>query len=90
MVGTILWWNQAKTSGLVQVVNENGEVTKYWLLESRIVQRPQQIKAGNHVKFFNALHPKRQDLLPTAIGVVVSEHPFVDSGVGALAQGASS
>src|SRR5256885_5263091 len=90
MIGTILFWNQTKTSGLVQVITNDRVVTKYWLLESQITQRPQIIKAGYYVEFPDALQPRRQDLLPVICRAVVSEHPFVDAGVDALTAGARS
>jgi len=86
MVGRIVWWNSEKTQGVIQVVDEHGVVSKYFLPESKVVQRPQQIKAGYFVKFSDALQAKRQDLLPVAINVTVSEFPFAEhAGANTLA-----
>jgi hypothetical protein len=78
MTGTILWWQADRTQGVIQVVDEHGIVFKFFLLGSRIIQRPEKIRSGHFVKFSDALQPKRQDLLPIAVNVVVSEHPFTD------------
>jgi len=43
MIGRLLWWSSEKTQGVVQVLDEHGIVSKYFLLESKVVQRPQQI-----------------------------------------------
>ncbi len=86
MVGRILWWSSEKTQGVIQVVDEHGVVSKYFLPESKVVQRPHQIKAGYFVRFSDALQAKRQDLLPIAINVTVSEFPFTEhAGANALA-----
>ena len=88
MVAKILWWNSQKTQGICQVVDEHGVVQKYFLLESQIVQRPQQIRAGYYAKFRDVLAPRRPDLLPVAVNVVVSERAFVEhAGVDALKAG---
>jgi hypothetical protein len=92
MVGRILWWDDVKATGIIQIVDAQGVATKYFLLGSKIVQRPQQIKASNYVKFRDALQPKRPDLLPVAINVVVSERPLTESvvsGASALLGGVS-
>ena len=89
MVAKIIWWSQQKTQGICQVVDEHGIVSKYFLLESQIVQRPQQIRVGYYAKFRDVLAPRRPDLLPVAVNVVVSEHPFAEhAGVDALKAGA--
>jgi len=86
MIGRLLWWSSEKTQGVVQVLDEHGIVSKYFLLESKVVQRPQQIKPGYFVKFSDAIQAKRQDLLPIAINVTVSEYPFTEhAGAAALA-----
>jgi hypothetical protein len=74
MIARILWWNDEKTQGVAQVVDEQGIVSKYFLLASKIVQRPQQIRAGMQVKFTEVLQAKRQDLLPIAINVTVEPY----------------
>lgn len=76
MIGQIVWWSDARTQGLVTVTNERGEVEKFFLLASQIVQRPETIRAGYYAKFRDALRARRSDLLPLAVGVVVSETPF--------------
>ena len=85
MVGEIVWWSDEKTQGLITVTNERGEVEKFFLLSSQIVHRPEKIKAGYYAKFRDALKARRPDLLPLAVGVVVSETPFDNPGLGALA-----
>ena len=84
MQGTIIWWNPAKTQGVV-VVTENGIVQKYFLLQSRISRSPEVIKAGQWAKFVSAAPPPKQGLLPVAQAVEVSETAFIDTGVAALA-----
>jgi hypothetical protein len=87
MVGRVVWWNEYKTSGICSVSDEHGVTQTYFLLASKIVQRPASIEPGYYVKFKDVLQPKRQGLLPTPINVVISEHPFVDAGVAGLAGG---
>lgn len=84
MQGMIVWWSVAKSHGVVSVT-ENGENQRYFLLLSRIVSAPERIRAGQHVKFVSSVSAKRPDLLPVASGVTISEAPFVDDGVDALA-----
>jgi hypothetical protein len=84
MQGTIVWWSAAKSHGVVSVT-ENGQNQRYFLLLSRIVSAPEQIRAGQHVKFVSAVPANRPDLLPVASGVTISETSFVDAGVNALA-----
>jgi cold shock CspA family protein len=76
-LGTIVWWNQAKGQGVAAVEN-----TRYFILASRIVSGPADIRAGDHVEFKDFLKPKRPDLLPVAIGVVIFSK--IDAGVSAL------
>jgi hypothetical protein len=85
MVAKILWWNEAKTQGIAQIVGEDGVVSKYFLLGSQIVQRPAVIKPGYYAKFRDALQPRRPDLLPVAVGVVVLEYAPTEVNVGANA-----
>lgn len=89
MQGTIVWWSVAKSHGVVSVT-ENGQNQRYFLLLSRIVSAPEQIRAGQYVKFVTAVTAKRPDLLPVASGVTISEAPFVDAGVDALASKAGA
>ena len=51
---------------------------------------PEQIRAGQYVKFVSAVPAKRPDLLPVASGVTISETPFVDAGADALASKAGA
>jgi hypothetical protein len=85
MVGRIVWWSEYKTSGICSLTDEHGVVQTYFLLASKIVQRPVKIEPGYYVKFKDVLQPKRQGLLPTPINVVVSDHPFTDVNAGASA-----
>jgi hypothetical protein len=84
MIAKIIWWDQHRTQGVMQVVNEQGIVKKFFLLESKIVQRPAEIRTGMLSKFTDALEPKRPDLLPVAINVVVFSQPLVIADVEAL------
>src|SRR2546427_3517773 len=47
--GTIVWWSVAKFHGVVSVT-EYGQNQRYFLLLSRIVSAPEQIRAGQYVK----------------------------------------
>jgi hypothetical protein len=86
MQGTIVWWSVAKSHGVVSVT-VNGENQRYFLLLSRIVSAPEQIRAGQNVKFVTAIPAKRPDLLPVASGVIISEASSVEAGVDALKAG---
>jgi cold shock CspA family protein len=77
-LGTIIWWNQTKGQGVAAVEN-----TRYFILASRIISGPDDIRAGDHVEFEDFLKPKRPDLLPVATGVVIFRK--IDAGIGALA-----
>ena len=85
MVGRIVWYSDYKTQGLVTVTNEHGEAQSYFLLLSKIVKRPEKIQAGNFVKFHKIIPAARQGLLPVALEVIVSEHPFTETSAGAAA-----
>jgi cold shock CspA family protein len=76
--GTIVWWNQTKGQGAASVEN-----TRYFILASRIISGPDDIQAGDDVEFKDFLKPKRPDLLPVAIGVVILRR--VNAGITALA-----
>lgn len=78
--GPIVWWNQAKGQGTAAVGN-----IRYFILASRIISAPDDIRAGDYVEFKDFLKPKRPDLLPVAIGVVVFRK--VDAGADALRAG---
>ena len=78
--GTIVWWNQTQGQGTAAV-----ESTRYFILASRIISAPDEIRAGDHVEFKDFLKPKRPDLLPVAVGIVVSRK--VDTGADALKAG---
>ena len=84
MIAKIIWWDQHRTQGVVQVVSEQGIVRKFFLLESKIVQRPAEIRTGMFAKFTDVLEPKRPDLLPVAINVVLFSQPQVIASVEAL------
>jgi hypothetical protein len=78
VIGRILWYSEHKSQGII-LVDNGGEVgTRYFLLKSKIIKSPAVISAGMYVKFKDYLNPKRPDLLPVAVQVVVSENPFVD------------
>jgi hypothetical protein len=85
MVAKILWWNESKTQGVAQVLDKQGVVSKYFLLGSQIVQRPAIIRPGYYVRFRDALAPRRPDLLPVAVGAVVSEYAPTEVNIGANA-----
>jgi hypothetical protein len=84
MVGTVIWYNTARKQGLI-AVTENGIVQKYFLLESRIARCPEIIRPGQYVKFEAFAPPPRPGLLPYAMAVEISNEPFIDSGLAALA-----
>lgn len=83
MQGTIIWYNAAKTQGII-AVTENGIVQKFFLLQSRIARSPEVIRAGQFARFVGIAPPPKPGLLPVALGVEISETPFVDSGIDAL------
>jgi hypothetical protein len=85
MQGRIIWWSSAKTKGILSATDENGENRRYFILLSRILSAPEVIEAGDHAKFTHYLSPKRPDLLPVAVNVVISKTPFVDAGLSAFA-----
>jgi hypothetical protein len=85
MRGTVVWWSNRNSQGVASVT-ENGVNTRYFLLQSRILSAPDDIRPGDHVKFESFLKPKGTGLLPLAIGVIISRTPFVDAGANALAK----
>lgn len=89
MEGIVLWWSNKNSQGVASVT-ENGINTRYFLLQSRILSGPDDIRPGDHVKFESVLKPKGLGLLPLAVGVVISRARFVDAGADALASKAVS
>jgi hypothetical protein len=86
MQGTIIWYNAAKTQGII-AVTENGIVQKFFLLQSRIARSPEVIKAGQFARFVGFAPPPKPELLPVALAVEISEIPFADAGIEALKVG---
>ena len=86
MQGTIVWYSPSKTQGIISVT-ENGIVQKYFLLLSRIQRSPEIIRAGQFARFLAVAPPPKPGLLPVALAVEISDMPFVDAGVSALAGG---
>jgi len=84
MIGRVVWFSEERTQGLVTVKNERGEVQSYFLLLSKIVKRPEKIRAGQYVKFHKIIPAARQGLLPLILEAIISEHPFPDAGITAL------
>ena len=84
MQGTIIWYNTAKTQGVIAVL-ENGMIQKYFLLQSRIARSPEVIRAGQFARFVAVASPPKPGLLPVALAVEISGTPFIDAGVNALA-----
>ncbi len=72
MIARIVWWSEYKTSGICSVTDEHGVVQSYFLLASKIVQRPQRIQPGDYAKFSKIIPAARQGLLPLAADVVIS------------------
>ena len=86
MQGTIVWYSPKQTQGIISVT-ENGIVQKFFLLQSRIARSPEVIKAGQFARFMAVAPPPKSGLLPVALAVEVSDTPFIDAGVDALAGG---
>jgi len=84
MLGTITWWSAVKCHGII-TVTKNGIVQKYFLLHNRIARSPEVIKAGQFARFIAVAPPPKPGLLPVALAVEISDMPFVDAGVDALA-----
>jgi hypothetical protein len=84
MIGTIVWYNAARSQGLI-AVTQNGIVQKYFLLESRVARSPEIIRPGQYAKFEAFAPPPRPGLLPYALAVEISNEPFIESGIAALA-----
>ena len=83
MVGTVVWYNDARSQGLI-AVTQNAIVQKYFLLESKIARRPEIIRPGQYAKFEAFAPAPRPGLLPYALAVEISTEPFIDSGIAAL------
>jgi hypothetical protein len=81
MEGKVAWWSNKNSQGVASV---NGE--RFFLLQSRILSGPDDIRPGDNVRFDSYLQPKGPGLLPLAIGVVISRKPFVHAGADALAK----
>ena len=79
MLGRIIWWSEKNSQGICGVTEPNGDVRRYFILQSRIIIAPREIKAGDCVRFTGFLEPRKPDLLPLATGVSISETPFVDA-----------
>ena len=78
MLGRIIWWSEKNSQGICGVTEPNGDVRRYFILQSRIIIAPQEVKAGDCVRFTGFLDPRKPDLLPLATGVSISEKPFID------------
>ena len=80
MLGRIIWWSEKNSQGICGVTEPNGDVRRYFILQSRIIIAPQEVKAGDYVHFKDFLTPTgRADLLPLAVAVSISKKPFEDS-----------
>jgi hypothetical protein len=75
MQGTIIWWSQAKSHGVISVT-QNGQNQRFFLLLSRIASAPGEIRAGQFANFTATCKPAREGLLPLALGVAISDKPF--------------
>lgn len=73
----MLWWSDHRGQGIAGVREANGDVHRYFILQSRIVSAPERIEAGDRVEFRDFLNPKRPDLLPLAVGCVITKNPIV-------------
>ena len=85
MLGNIIWISHDQSHGIISV-NENGRNSRYYLRLSRVVSAPDILKAGQYVRFPSSVPPQKPGLLPMAIGVEISDTPFMD-GVSALSTG---
>ena len=85
MEGKVAWWSNKNSQGVASI---NGE--RFFLLQSRILSGPDDIRPGDYVKFESFLQPKGAGLLPLAIGVVISRTQFVEAGANALASRAGA
>jgi hypothetical protein len=84
--GKIAWWSNKNAQGVASIT-ENGVNTRYFILLSRVLSAPDDIRPGDYVQFLEFLNPKRPDLLPLAVSVSISRTPFVDAGADALKAG---
>ena len=76
MNGIVQWYNPRTEKGIV-LVTEDGMVSKYFLLYSKIIRSPEVIEAGQFVKFAAVAPPHKIGLLPVMVGVEISRTPFV-------------
>jgi cold shock CspA family protein len=86
MEGVVIWWSPSKSHGVISAT-EDGKNQRYFLLMSRIKSAPKVIKAGQFVKFTSSGQVPRQDLLPLASNVIISDERFVDTGLDTLKAG---
>jgi len=77
--GTLIWWSPATGQGTAVVENIH-----YFILASRIISAPDEIRVGDYVEFKDYLKPRRENLLPLAVGIVISRK--LDAGANALAK----
>jgi len=82
--GKIAWWSNKNAQGVASIT-ENGINARYFILLSRVLSAPDDIRPGDYVQFTEFLSQKRPDLLPLAVGVSISRKPFIDAGANALA-----
>ncbi len=78
MIARVLWYSEERTCGVAAIQNEHGEVQHFYLLASKIVQRPERILPGYYVKFQHAVPPQRAGLLPVPHAAMISAEPLVD------------
>jgi hypothetical protein len=76
MLGTIIYVNPPKGHGLV-AVTADGIITRYFLPFARIARSPEVLKVGMFVKFEIVAPPPKPGMLPIALGVEVSDVPFI-------------
>src|SRR5229473_2935298 len=75
MQGTIIWWSEKKSHGIISAT-ENGKNERFFLHLQRIVSGPEKIRAGQYVSFeVNPNYPMKDGLLRLAMSVVVSDGP---------------
>lgn len=73
-VGNLAWFNMRTGNGVVAVLEEDGVVRRYFITQTRILESPRCIEAGDRVEF-NGSTPSKPGLLPVALGVRITKKP---------------
>lgn len=74
-LGKIAWFNGKTGHGVAAVLGEDGVVRRYFVTQTRILESPKNIEAGDLIKFCGST-PSKPGLLPVVLGAIITKKPL--------------